>query len=141
VVADQRAAWELEVALMEVVLMEVVLMEVVLMEVVLMEVVLMDVVTEPVQQEVWEEDRWSCLEEAIAVAMVRAQSWRTGGTVVMVRAQSWRTGGTVVLCLELVPALVPEKARFSKQTRDVALDQGHQIRGVASEDQKHPAEA
>jgi len=117
VVADQRAAWELEVALMEVVLMEVVLME----------VVLMDVVTEPVQQEVWEEDRWSCLEEAIAVAMVRAQSWRTGGTV--------------VLCLELVPALVPEKARFSKQTRDVALDQGHQIRGVASEDQQHPAEA
>jgi hypothetical protein len=122
VVADQRAAWELEVALMEVVLMEVVLMEVVLME-----MVLLDVVTEPVQQEVWEEDQWSCLEEAIAVAMVRAQSWRTGGTV--------------VLCLEVVPALVPEKARFSKQTRDVALDQGHQIRGVASEDQKHPAEA
>jgi len=61
--------------------------------------------------------------------------------VVMVQALSWRTGGTVVLCLELVPALVPVQAPFSKQTRDVALDQGHQMRGVASEDLKHLAEA
>ena len=61
--------------------------------------------------------------------------------MVMVRAMSWRTGGTVVLCLELVPALVPVQAPFSKQTRDVGLDQGQQIRGVALEDLKRPAEA
>jgi hypothetical protein len=54
---------------------------------------------------------------------------------------SWRTGGTVVLCLELVPALVPVQAPFSKQTRDVGLDQGQQMLGVALEDLKRPAEA
>jgi len=52
ILADQWAAWELEV-----VLMAVVLTEVVLMEVVFMEVVHMEVLTEPVLVQEWEVGR------------------------------------------------------------------------------------
>ena len=61
--------------------------------------------------------------------------------MVVVRVLSWHRGDTVVLCPALVPALVPVQAPFSNRTRDVALDQGLQIQGVASVDPKHPAEA
>ena len=61
--------------------------------------------------------------------------------MVVVRVLSWHRGDTVVLCLALVPALVPVQAPFSKQTRDVGLDQGQQMLGVALEDLKRPAEA
>jgi len=61
--------------------------------------------------------------------------------VVVVQALSWHKGDTAVLCLALVPALVLVQAPFSNRTRDVALDQGLQIRGVASVDPSHPAEA
>jgi len=61
--------------------------------------------------------------------------------VVVVRVLSWHQGDTVVLCLALVPALVPVQALLSNRTRDAALDQGLQIRGVASVDPNHPAEA
>jgi len=63
------------------------------------------------------------MEEVTAVVAVQVPSWQVAGMLVV----WWALGWGPVWVLVTVP--VPE--RLSKQTLDVALDQGHQTRAVA----------
>jgi len=88
-------------------------------------------VVEASQWEVWEAVRHIWVEEVrhMWVEEVRHMRVEVVTAVEVVRVLSWQVAGTVALCLGWVPVLVP--VPLSKQTQDVALDQGHQTRAVA----------